>query len=178
MKAATGLRYIEKPWRLIAVTLAMLFLAACATANQFGPDAPLVRVHIEGYAQPMDRPETAGEVTPVRWDWGLYLVEADGALRKLSELNGTRTTVLIMNPLSGSGEFRVPPGRRTVRLLVEAYQYYYIGLFPAPQSLLFFQRDYRLDLAPGQRGEIRARAGGPPPGKPPAAELQKSGGPI
>ncbi|KMY68588.1 hypothetical protein AAU61_02825 [Desulfocarbo indianensis] len=168
MKAAAEARYINKPWRLMAVALAMLLMAACAATNQFGPDAPLVRVRIDGYAQPMAPPETAGEVTPVRWDWGLYLVEAGGDLRKLSELNGTRTTVLIRNPLSASGEFRVPPGRHTVRLLVEAYQYYYIGLFPAPQSLLFFQRDYRLDLAPGQRGEIRARPGGPPPGEPPA----------
>ncbi len=137
----------------------MAVAVGCASQSFLGENPARVRVEIHGKAKPMQRPETAHTVSPVKWDWGLYLVGEDGNLRKLRELNGHRTTVLETNPLKATGEFLVPAGKHMARLLVEAYQYYYIGMKPAPHSLVFFQRDYRLDLGPGQTGQIKARIG-------------------
>lgn len=144
---------------LIVGLLAMAFAAGCAANDFLGENPARVRVEVLGQAQPMKRPETAHTVSPVKWDWGFYLVREDGTLRKLREVTGQRTTVLEANPLKATGEFLVPAGKRQARLLVEAYQYYYIGWKAAPHSLVFFQRDYQLDLGPGQTGQIKARVG-------------------
>lgn len=151
------------PLLLLSLLLALVFAAGCAANDFLGENPARVRVEIRGQAQPMQRPETAHTVSPVKWDWGFYLVRADGTLRKLREVSGQRTTVLEANPLQASGEFLVPAGRHKARLLVEAYQYYYIGWKAAPHSLVFFQRDYHLDLGPGQTGRIKARVGGASP---------------
>ena len=144
---------------LIVGLLALAFAAGCAANDFLGENPARVRVEILGQAQPMKRPETAHTVSPVKWDWGFYLVREDGTLRKLREVTGQRTTVLEANPLKATGEFLVPAGKHKARLLVEAYQYYYIGWKAAPHSLVFFQRDYQLDVGPGEIGQIKARVG-------------------
>lgn len=135
----------------------------CASQRFLGENPAKVRVQILGQAKPAKIPETAHSRSPVKWDWGFYLVGDGGKLRKLSEANGQRTTVLETNPLEAEGEFLVPAGQNKVRLIIEAYQYYYIGMWPAPQSLIFFQRDYRMDLGPGGIGQIKARVRAPSP---------------
>lgn len=144
---------------------ALLCLAGCASQSFLGENPAEVRVEINGWAQPTKGPEMAHTVSPVKWDWGFYLVRQDGSLLKLREKSGQRTTVLETNPLEAEGEFLVPAGKQKARLLVEAYQYYWIGREPAPFSLVFFQRDYQLDLAPGGRGDIKVRVGEKRPAK-------------
>jgi hypothetical protein len=144
------------------LSLAMAMATGCASQEFLGENPARVRVSISGQAESAPIPETAHSKSPVKWDWGFYLVEPGGKLRKLRELNGQRTTVLEANPLEAEGEFLVPAGRHKARLLVEAYQYYSIGRLPTPQSLIFYQRDFQLDLGPGQTGRIKALVGGAP----------------
>ena len=137
----------------------MAMTIGCASQDFLGANPARVKVSIRGSAKSISIPETAHSISPVKWDWGFYLVGEDGSLRKLSEASGQRTTVLENNSLNAKGDFLVPAGQHKARLLVEAYQYYYIGRLPSPQSLIFFQRDYILDLGPGQTGRITARVG-------------------
>jgi hypothetical protein len=144
--------------RLIPLSAWLMVLAAgCASQEFLGQNPARVRVRVHGQAASIPIPETAYNRSAVYWDWGFYLVGKSGELRKLSELKGQRTTVLEGNTLEADGEFLVPAGKHKARLLVEAYQYYYIGRLPTPQSIVFFQRDYTLDLGPGQNGQISAR---------------------
>lgn len=155
----------QLPIFFMAGMAALVLLAGCASQSFLGKNPAKVRVEINGWAQPSQGPETANTVSPVKWDWGFYLLRKDGSLLKLSEKSGQRTTVLEENPLKATGEFLVPAGRQTVRLLVEAYQYYWIGREPAPLSLVFFQRDYQLDLGQGALGHIKAKVGEKRPAK-------------
>lgn len=151
---------LARPFLLLPVAFLMVLAAGCASQEFLGENPAKVVVRIHAQAEPVPIPETAHSRSPVTWYWGFYLVEEKGKLRKLREANGKRTTVLEENPLEAEGEFMVPAGQHKARLLVEAYQYYSIGRLPAPQSLIFFQRDYRLDLGPGQTGRIEALVGG------------------
>jgi hypothetical protein len=144
------------------LALAALALAAgCAPHPGPGPRAALVRVEVEARARPGPPPETAFRVTPVHWDWGLYLVTDEGRLTRLSPAGGQRLRVLETNPLRDQADFAVPPGERTLRLLVESYRYYYLDWAPSLQELQSYRRDYTLRLAPGASRTIRFRAGGP-----------------
>jgi len=159
-------RFFGMPLKRLGLGLLLAFLlamtAGCASQEFLGENPARVRVLIHGHAASIPIPETAYNRSPVHWDWGFYLIGEGGKLRKLREVKGQRTTALQGNALEASGEFLVPAGQHKTRLLVEAYQYYYIGMWPSPQSLVFFQRDFRLDLGPGQTGEIKARVGATP----------------
>jgi hypothetical protein len=155
-------RVSHKPvmWLRFILLSACLMAFGCASQSFLGENPARVRVEIQGQAKPMALPETAHSLSRVTWDWGFYLVREDGSLRKLREAGGQRTTVLETNPLQATGDFLVPAGKNKSRLMVEAYQYYYIGMKPAPHTLIYFQRDYKLDLGPGGTGQIKVRVGG------------------
>jgi hypothetical protein len=100
------------------------------------------------------------------WDWGLYLVESDGGLRRLQPAPAAELVSLPGVQLSAEAVFLAPPGRHRLRLLADAYLEHGFtddsGYWREYIPLASHRRDYTLSLAPGQEASIRADFAGRP----------------
>lgn len=139
----------------LACLAALAAAAGCSPLVDPGPEPAYLVVEVDAGVRPGPGPETASHLTPVRWDWGAYLVGREGRLLRLSPRGGQRLTVLETNPLKDRAVFPVPPGRNTYRVLVDAYRYYYQDRGPALENLRSFHQSYTLELSPGERRTVR-----------------------
>jgi hypothetical protein len=174
----------RRPRRLACACLALaaLFLAAgCGRYADPGPRPARVRAAVSAEVSAgrireavLDRlgppPYTPGwfhQLAPAPvWDWGLYLVESDGGLRRLQPAPGAELVSRPGAQLSAEAVFLAPPGRHRLRLLADAYLEHGFtddsGYWREYIPLASHRRDYTLGLAPGQEASIRADFAGRP----------------
>lgn len=149
---------------LAALTLLTTLLLAGCAGLYVDPGASPARVRVQLDMTP-DRgllPVDGGEANPLTsWDWGLYLVAADGRLLPLAPESGQRLRGLAAERLLTETVFLAPAGRQRLRLLVEGYVLVRLRLGATPYDVALWQEDLELDLAPGQEVTIsRVKAGG------------------
>ena len=141
---------------LLALALALPLAAACAPMYaEPGAQPALVKVRLECAPNPAALPVGAKELRPqVHWEWGLYLLDAQGGLTPLKPRSGQKLEGLAAQTLAVEETFLVPPGHRRLRLLAEGYVLARYGMSLEPRDVAFVQQDQELDLAPGQEQTI------------------------
>lgn len=149
-------------WTLLALALAILLPAGCAGVY-VDPGASPARVRVQLDMTP-DRgllPVDGGEASRITsWEWGLYLVAADGRLLPLAPESKERLRGIPAERLTTDTVFLVPAGRQRLRLLVEGYVMVRLRMGVTPYDVALWQEDLELDLAPGQEVAIsRAQVG-------------------
>lgn len=146
-------------WGLAA--LLALFLTGCAGYVDPGPNPAKVRVLLKAEAKQQPKSWRAGGPYPVTWDWGLYLVQGDASLAQLKPADGQRLKVIEANPLVRDTVFLVPPGRRDLRLILEAYYFQPHAEGSIPVSLGGTIMDFQVDVPQG--GEKTLKVNYPEP---------------
>lgn len=157
------MKRIKAPAALAAVLLALTLAVGCAGSYflNAGPDPARVRVILQCTA---DRAAGAPDLSmfddvlpDTYWDWGLYLVRSASDYAPLAPADGQQLKVLIANnTLQRDTVFLVPPGKHTLRLIVEGYIKVRNGWYYDPRTIAGFGQEYEVDLKPGQTMTIRA----------------------
>jgi hypothetical protein len=147
-------------WGLAA--LAALFLCGCAGGYlDPGPSPAKVRVQLKAESKQQPRSWRFGGPYPVTWDWGLYLVQNNASLARLRPADGQRLKVIEANPLVRDTVFLMPPGRRNLRLILEAYYFKPHAEGSLPVSLGGTIRDFQVDVPQGAEKTIKVNYPGP-----------------
>lgn len=141
-------------WLILALALPLATACAPLYADP-GAQPALVKVHLECTPSPAALPVGAKELRPqVHWDWGLYLLDAQGGLTPLRPQSGHELKGLAAQTLAVEETFLVPPGQRRLRLLAEGYVLARYGMALEPRDVALVQQDLEMDLAPGQERVI------------------------
>jgi hypothetical protein len=147
-------------WGLAA--LMAFILSGCAGGYvDPGPSPAKVRVQLKAEAKQQPKSWRVGGPYPATWDWGLYLVQGDGSLARLKPADGQRLKVIEANPLVRDTVFLVPPGRRTLRLMLEAYYFKPHAEGSIPVSLGGTIRDFQVEITQGAEKTLKVNYPGP-----------------
>ncbi len=137
------------------LAVAALFLSGCAGGYvDPGPSPAKLRVQLKAEAKQRPSSWRRGAY-PVKWDWGLYLVRDDKRLARLKTADGQRLTAIQENPLLRDTVFLLPPGRHTVRIILEAYYYMPHAEGFIPVSLGGTVRDFSVEAVQGAEKNLK-----------------------
>lgn len=138
--------------------LGLLTLGATACAGRgtvdSGPDPAKVRVLVD-LAEDRSLFNVFDDTTPyTSWDWGLYLVQ-EGRNAPLRPDPPQQLKVIHTPRLVRDTVFLVPPGRRTLRLIVHASVGVREGWTYWPITTVLVDQTFKRDLQPGQEITLR-----------------------
>ncbi|MBU1275258.1 MAG: hypothetical protein KJ720_07755 [Proteobacteria bacterium] len=141
------------PCLCLLLALAAVACAGMGTADP-GPDPARVRVLLD-LAEDRSQFNVFDETTPyTSWDWGLYL-EQNGRnvplrLAKPEELKVIRTPRLVRDTV-----FLAPPGRHTLRLIVQGSVGVREGRTYWPITTVLVNQTFEMELKPGTGTTLR-----------------------
>lgn len=145
---------------LVAVLAGILGLAGCAAQYvEPGPQAAKVLVDLQARVPPDAWPWPGQRWHQTQWDWGLYLVDEAGNLRKLRPDTGENTVAVQAEELTRRTPFAVPAGKIKLRLLASAWYYIWDWRGPNLVTLANYSKDYEVDLNPGGQHNLQAKFG-------------------
>ena len=143
-----------------AVLAGVLGLAGCAAQYvDPGPQAAKVTLDLQAKVPPGSWPWPGQGWYKTNWDWGLYLVDAAGNLKKLRPDSGEKTVAVETEELVRRASFAAPAGKIQLRLLTSAWYYTWDGRGPNLITLAEYSKDFQLDLSAGGGQTIQARFG-------------------
>jgi hypothetical protein len=97
----------------------------------------------------------------VLWDWGLYVVGADGVWKRLGPTQKTKFTALAANPLEQHLIFLAPPGKHKLVLSAEAYVMVEAGDQTVARTVAKYGDSWQVELKPNQEWKIVKTYGTP-----------------
>lgn len=145
---------------LPAAALAALLLAlGCGYAYlDPGPNPARVVLSVKAQAPQAGLP-SRGDV--VLWDWGLYLVGADGVWKRLGPTQPAKFTATSANPLEQHLIFLAPPGNHKLVLSLEGYVMVEAGDQTVARTVAKYGDTWQVDLKPGQEWKVVKTYGTP-----------------
>jgi hypothetical protein len=116
-----------------------------------GPNPARVVVSVKAQAPAASLP-SRGDV--VLWDWGLYLVGADGVWKRLGPTQPAKFSAMAANPLEQHLIFLAPPGKHKLVLSLEGYVMVEAGDQTVARTVAKYGDHWQVDLKPGQEWKI------------------------
>jgi hypothetical protein len=140
---------IKKPARYAMPGLALLLvLTALGCGYSYldpGPNPARVVLSVKAQAPSKD---------VVLWDWGLYIVGADGVWKRLGPTQKAKFTALAANPLEQHLIFLAPPGKHKLVLSAEGYVMVEAGDQTVARTVAKYGDTWQVDLKPGREWKI------------------------
>lgn len=138
---------------------AVLALIGCGYAYlEPGPNPARIVLSVKAQAPAANLPRP-GDV--VLWDWGLYLVGADGVWKRLGPTQKAKFTAIPANPLEQHLIFLSPPGKHKLVLSLEGYVMVDAGDQTVARTVAKYGDHWQVDLKPGKEWKIVKTYGTP-----------------
>lgn len=144
---------------MVALALCAALTLTLACKAQFldpGPNPAKIQVQLKAnYTADPNSRIIKKYMEPVEWDWGLYKVTNGGVLPALPTADKQQLKGIEGDSLTRDTVFLAPGGKGRYRLIVEAYKTIATNNAMNTVGLGSFQRDFDLNLAPGQTTTLK-----------------------
>lgn len=158
-----------KAFAALAIIGSLAILSAGCMANYLdpGPNPAQVVIDLEARPHPVNLPRNHAFYRPLLWDWGLYLIPGQGPYQALPPQDQKSLKAQAGDPLKRRTVFLVPPGEHTLELSAQSYLivpwYRNRDIWPVD----YYQKQWKLKLAAGERVILKVRFGPGPDYRPP-----------